>query len=141
MTNVRAREHHVTHGTPRLDGGDTLVDATNLSIESHYYPDSSGRALNDHDFVSLSFYIEGATLTFGVPVEKVAPYTYWSDITAAGYCLNLDSTSAGPYTASWGSPIIRTVDWERLWTGRWRVEILPTSALNKVLVTFEERYV
>jgi hypothetical protein len=127
--------------SPILLGGATLVDETNLSVATHYYPDSTGRALGDYDFISLAFYLNGATLTVESPVEKESPYTNWSDITNAGYCLNLDSTSAGPYTSTYGSPITRVVDWERLSTGRYRIKIVPTGATNQILVTVEERFV
>ena len=127
--------------TARNEGGLVLVDETNLSLGDHYYPDANGRELGDFDFISVQFYLDGATLTLEVPVEREAPFNHWVDITAAGYSLPDDDTSMNPYTSSSGSPISKVVDWERLWTGRYRIKIQPTGATNSILVCVEERFV
>jgi hypothetical protein len=140
MPTVHGLENQQMITTIRNEGGITLLDGTDLAVATYYYPDSDGRTLNDYNFVSLSFYLNGGTITFETPVEVASP-TYWSDITNAGYCLNVDDTSAGPYTATWGSPIIRTVDWERLMTRLYRIKVIPTGATNRIIITAQERFV
>lgn len=127
--------------TARNEGGLVLVDETNLALGTYYYPGTDGRALGDFDFISVQFYLDGATLTLEVPVQRFAPFTHWVDVTPAGYSLSDDDTSMNPYTSSSGSPISKVVDWERLWTGRYRIKIQPTAATNRIIVCVEERFV
>lgn len=141
MAKVKNPENAVIVSTNRNEGSEELVNETNLPLGTYVYPEPDGRPLGDYNFVSLSFFLDGATLTFEVPVEKRAPYTNWADISPAGYSLTDDSTSAGPFTSAPGIPMIKVVDWERVMTGRYRIVIQPTAPVNRVVVYAEERFV
>jgi len=107
-----------------------LVDTTDISATTHYYPDSSGVSMANYNNISCQFGLVDADGTLTLTVEaKIDDSTDWVDITPAGYELSTNSSGNASYTDTDATGII---DFDNLHVRNVRFRVVASGATNAV---------
>ena len=122
--NVRTVARAVS-GTPGV-----LVSALNLSVGTHYFPDSDGEEIEGYADLSLIAFMEDVDGTMTLTVEGSNGLT-WIDVTKAGYRTDNNTVGNANFEVTNGA-LTFGVDFDNWNYKFYRIKVVVTGATNAI---------
>jgi len=114
-----------------------LVDTTNVTAATHYYPSATGESMDGYDDMSLTGKLIDADGTLTLTVEGTndedTATADWIDVTKGGYRTDDNSVGNASITVTNGTETF-AIDFDNFNYKYYRVKVVADGATNTVIV-------